>query len=377
MTAGRNSADSERLSIIAVGPFPPFVGGAAKNTAIICSALEARGAEVLRLATNKTRERAEHSRSLGYYADRLAGFLSNAAKISSARAATVYLVPDGGPGVAFSAIYARAAVARFPRLVVHHRNYSHLRHRSTLMNSLMSSAPEKTLHVFLDPVMEEQFRLTYSAEIRSIYVPNAATCDVDPVLPSTDAGARATITVGFLSNLVEDKGFDVVAEAFPKLAQRLGPNSRFLLAGRPVGSVNSTRLATLQQDLGDRLEYFGEVSGSVKTEFFRSCDVFVFPTRYSQEAQPNVLYEAMAAGAAIVSTRWAGVPWVLQRTVSRIIEAGPDKGDDLVNAVDDLLRSGDLQKARARQVEAFFAKKTDADARHAQLIGFLLGEENL
>ncbi len=381
MTDHRNADEAARQKVLAVGPFPPFVGGAAKNTAIVCSALEARGAEVLRLSTNKTRGRAEHSRSAGYYADRVGGFFGNLGRIASSRAdaagATVYLVPDGGPGVALSTIYARVAVAMFPRLVVHHRNYSHVLRRSTLMALLMRSDPDRTLHVFLDPVMEERFKQTYSANPRSIYVPNAATCDVEATPPGSGDEPQSMLTVGFLSNLVEDKGFDVVAEAFPKLAQRLGPETRFLLAGRPVGNINSGRLTRLQQTLGDRIEYVGEVTGSTKSEFFRSCDVFVFPTRYSQEAQPNVLYEAMAAGAAIVSTRWVGIPWVLEETVSRIIEPGPDNADALVDAVEDLVRSGDLVNARTRQVEAFLAKKTDADDRYAHLIGHLLGEAKL
>jgi len=242
------------------------------------------------------------------------------------------------------------------------------------MARLLSVAPDRTLHVFLDPVMEERFKTVYSAEFRSIYVPNAATCDVEPAEPGPDAERHAPVTVGFLSNLVEDKGFDVVAEAFPNLAGRLGPGVRFMLAGRPVGSTNAARLAALKHTLGNRLDYRGEVFGDAKTAFFRACDIFVFPTRHSQEAQPNVLYEALAGGSMIVSTRWAGVPWVLQDTVCRIIEAGPDRADELVSAVEDLLVSGELRTARRRQIEAFRAKKADADACYARLLDHLLGE---
>jgi glycosyltransferase involved in cell wall biosynthesis len=370
-----------RRRVLAIGPFPPFVGGAAKNTAIVCDALEARGAHVFRLATNKTRTRAEHARSLSIYANKTLGFASNISRIASTRAAaagaTVYLVPDGGPGVAFSVAYARAAAARFPRLVIHHRSYNHIHNRSRFMARLLRTAPDTTLHVFLDPVMEDQFKTVYSADFRSMYVPNAATCDLELAEPGSDAGARSPVTVGFLSNLVEDKGFDVVADALPKLAGRLGEGARFLLAGRPLGSGNAARLTALERVLGDRLDYRGEVFGVAKASFFQACDVFVFPTRFSQEAQPNVLYEAMAAGAAIVSTRWAGVPWVLQDTVGRIIDAGPDGTDDLVAAVEDLVCSGELPTARTRQMEAFRAKKSDADARYAHLLDYVLGEASL
>lgn len=376
-TAGRDAAGVARSQVLAIGPLPPFVGGAAKNTAIICDAFEERGADVHRLPTNKTRIRAEHTRSAAIYADRALGFLGNLRQIASTRRvagdATVYLVPDGGLGVAFSAAYARVGVSAFPRLVVHHRSYNHLRNRSAPMALLMRADPARTLHVFLDPVMEEQFKKVYPADIRSMYVPNAATCDVEPAVRHAEAPRQGPITVGFLSNLVEDKGFDVVAEAFPKLAERLGPQCRFVIAGRPIGEVNAARLGALQHTLGDRLTYCGEVSGQQKTDFFRSCDVFVFPTRFSQEAQPNVLYEALAGGAAIVSTRWAGVPWVLRDTVNRLIEAGPDRAGDLVDAVAELVTSAEFADAPGRQVAAFMAKKLDADQRYAQLLDHVIG----
>jgi nucleoside-diphosphate-sugar epimerase/glycosyltransferase involved in cell wall biosynthesis len=372
------TAGVSRSCVVAIGPFPPFVGGAAKNTAIVCDALEARGAKVCRLATNKTPRRAEHARSLAIYGSKTLGFARNIRRITSPHAAaagaTVYLVPDGGPGVAFSAAYARTAVAKFPRLVVHHRSYNHLHNRSDLMARLLHTAPDKTLHVFLDPVMENQFKTVYSTDLRSMYVPNAATCDLELAEPGPDTDEHAPVTVGFLSNLVEDKGFDVVADAFPKLAEQLGADARFLLAGRPLGSANAARLTSLQRVLGDRLDYRGEVFGVAKTAFFQECDVFVFPTRFSQEAQPNVLYEAMAGGAAIVATRWAGVPWVLQDTVGRIIEAGPDRSDDLVAAVENLIDSDELPNARRHQVEAFRAKKSDADTRYAEFLDYVLGE---
>ncbi len=377
MTAPIDGTREAQKRILALGPFPPFVGGAAKNTEIICNALETRGAQVIRLPTNKTRTRAEHSRSLGFVSDRVAGFLSNIRRVIFARKewddTTVYLVPDGGFGVAFSAAYARASVLRFSRLIVHHRSYNHIRRRSRLMALLMHTAPATTVHVFLDPVMEQRFKAIYCEDVSSMYVPNAATCDVALLQPETRTATHKTINVGFLSNLVEDKGFDVVAESFPILAERLGTAARFLLAGRPVGDENAERLAALQQTLGDRLEYFGEVAGVAKTEFFHACDVFVFPTRFAQEAQPNVLYEAMAGGAAIVSTRWAGIPWVLEGTVNRIIESGTCC-DDLVDAVMDIVKSGDLRTARPRQLEAFLAKKSDADTRYAQLIDVLTGK---
>ena len=377
----REPTMSARRRVVAIGPFPPAVTGAAKNTAIICSDLEGRGAVTYRLQTNSARGRDEHVRTVGLYARKTLGFVSNMGGIMSRRLSfpaggSVYLVPDGGLGVAFSAAYARVASARSLRLIVHHRNYSHIRDQSRMMAQLVRAAPDRTLHVFLDPVMERRFRAVYPAVVKSTYVPNAATCDVEISGDSFELAGSRPISVGFLSNLVEDKGFDVVADALVILARRLGPKARFLLAGRPVGPGNLARLTELRAALGDQLCYQGEVFGDSKVEFFRSCDIFVFPTRYSQEAQPNVLYEAMAGGSLIVSTNWAGVPWMLGGTVSRIVEPGADRADDIVAAVEDLASTHDLPAARARQVKAFHNKKLDADARYERLLDHILGVVN-
>lgn len=99
--------------------------------------------------------------------------------------------------------------------------------------------------------------------------------------------------------------------------------------------------------------------------------MFVLSTRFSQEAQPNVLYEAMASGAAIVSTRWAGVPWIVESSVARLIEPGGDRGRDLAEAVTDILADGDFDTVRTRQSEAFRCKKADADKRFYLLLDAL------
>lgn len=371
----RKNMNSERCpGFVFVAPFPPFVGGAAKNTERIAQALEQRGAFVTRLATNRTKIRSEHARSLLYYGERCFRFLVLSRTLVAIglkrRASTCYIVPDGGIGIAFSAIYVGIARLFFDQVVIHHRNYSHIRNKSKFMRLLLTFAPKKTLHVFLDPDMLQSFRSAYNLKIRATYVPNAATCDISPM--ESAALVRDTKVIAFLSNLTEEKGFDVVEETMVALGKSLPESVSFRIAGRPVDEVNLRRLERLKNDLGPRLDYRGEVFGDAKAKFFEDVDVFLFPTRFAQEAQPNVLYEAMAAGCSIVTTRWAGIPWLIEDSVARMVELGPSTAEQVKKAVHEILESSDPQSLRLYQVRLFERKKNEADAKYSKLLDSMM-----
>ena len=50
-----------------------------------------------------------------------------------------------------------------------------------------------------------------------------------------------------------------------------------------------------------RVHVLGPVHGAAKARFFAMIDVFVFPTRYAHEADPLVVWEALAAGRPVIA----------------------------------------------------------------------------
>jgi glycosyltransferase involved in cell wall biosynthesis len=50
-----------------------------------------------------------------------------------------------------------------------------------------------------------------------------------------------------------------------------------------------------------KAEYIGPVFGEAKEVFYRQLDVFLFPTKYANEAEPLVVYEALRQGVYVIA----------------------------------------------------------------------------
>lgn len=86
---------------------------------------------------------------------------------------------------------------------------------------------------------------------------------------------------------------------------------RLHLAGPITEKEVEPRLQALKAKFGDRVQWSGPVSGDTKVAFYRGIDVFLFATTHPQEAQPNVIYEALAAGIPVLATPRACIPEML------------------------------------------------------------------
>lgn len=179
-------------------------------------------------------------------------------------------------------------------------------------------------------------------------VPNGTDLVIEGVAEKLRQPNRGPLTVTYLSNLVPTKGI----EEFVRMALDLAatePEVAFLVAGDWL-QPNTTAERTVKGLLtgaGDRIRFLGEVRGVAKAALLARTDIYVLPTYYPFEGQPNAIVEAMAAGCAVVSTDHAAIPETVLDGETGIIVPQRDVAA-LTQAVRRLCRDRDALWAMAK-----------------------------
>jgi glycosyltransferase involved in cell wall biosynthesis len=150
---------------------------------------------------------------------------------------------------------------------------------------------------------------------REYVIPNAIE---DPCPEFAAAGTRHAVRASdpmrilFVAMLRESKGLLVLIDACAKLAAE-GVPFHLEIMGQWSSDDFAARVHERIQELnlGAQLSFLGVMVGDEKYAAFRRADVFCFPTFFSNESFGVVLVEAMAFGLPTVSTRWRGIPSVI------------------------------------------------------------------
>lgn len=146
-----------------------------------------------------------------------------------------------------------------------------------------------------------------------IFYPQESDPARDPARGSNPRGAQGSELqlpglrrIGFASRLVEGKGWRVLLKAFAAIAaEKELENCRLILAGSGVDAEGIRNLAS-ELGLGDRVDLIGAQKPAQLADFYRTLDLFVFPTLF-EESLGMVGIEAMACGIPVVASASGGV----------------------------------------------------------------------
>jgi len=162
----------------------------------------------------------------------------------------------------------------------------------------------------------------------------------------------------FVGLMKEEKGIGVLIEAACLLRKR-GLRFRIEFIGEFTDeSYRQTILRRVEdQKLTDCIYFLGRQIADEKWARYRRADIFCFPTHYRAESFGNVLVEAMMFQLPVVSTRWRGIPDIVENGVTGFLTPVEDPAataDHLAQLLgDETLRISMGQKGRRRYLESF------------------------
>jgi glycosyltransferase involved in cell wall biosynthesis len=162
---------------------------------------------------------------------------------------------------------------------------------------------------------------------------------------SVSAEPLQILYVGVLS---EAKGVMVLVDACGKLAAR-GVAFAVELVGQweSDGFAERVKSRLRELNLEGRFKFSGMLTGEAKFAAFRRAGVFCFPTSMRSEALPVVLLEAAACGLPAVSTRWRGIPSIIDDGQTGLLVA-INNADEVADCIERLAKNPVLRGVMSR-----------------------------
>lgn len=279
------------INVVLIGAFPPPVHGSSKNLLALAEDLEEQ-AIVERIDTSPGRL----GRGLGYHFSKSAKVFQGLIRLAFMPKSRFYITLDAGFGMIYSLIFLVLARAKCMDVFIQHRSFAYIS-KKNIIAGLISRLVPRASHIFLCKCMKSSYEERYGKVASSYLVSNLSRVSPDIVHEKYDGSLR----MGYLSNITVEKGFLDVLNLFREL-KKSSVNVILHLAG-PFADIESEEaFNSVMVEYPEFIKYSGPVYGEDKNAFFRSVDVFLFPTKYVNEAQPNVVFEAMAKGALILTT---------------------------------------------------------------------------
>ncbi len=319
-----------RKRVYLVGPLPPPIFG----LSIINAAIRSQLTEVdispfiIDLASSRI------GRAWGGRLRRLAKVVSGFLHFLKSRPKagdTLYMSVSGGFGQIYECLFAAVARLLGLRIWLHHHSYAYLDRKSRLLQWLASIAGFSATHIVLSAGMAARLRDVYPIFSRAITLSNAVF--VEPFVPAAVRIRQSVETIGFLSNISEEKGvFD-----FLRVVSRLesaGWKVNARLAGPFDDGDTEKRVRESLQSVRT-VEYVGPKYDDEKSAFFEELDVLLFPTRYVNEAMPVTILEAMAHGVPVIAFDRGSIGDLVAGGCGLVV----DKNDDFAEAAVQQLRA--------------------------------------
>jgi glycosyltransferase involved in cell wall biosynthesis len=192
--------------------------------------------------------------------------------------------------------------------------------------------------ILLSPLLESDFAKVNTYK-RILFLPNGVedrltTNEFYKIIEDKFSDFK-TLNVLYLSNMIKSKGYFRVLE----LAKQVkGVSIQFHFAGSWQSQKDEGEFFHFikYNNLSDKVFFHGFVSGKEKEELFKKAHIFIFPTRYTNEAFPLSILEALSYGIPVIATDEGSIPYILNKK-SGIVLSGVDNLPQVLKEAKDTL----------------------------------------
>lgn len=301
-----------------VGVFPPPIHGQSLSNEALRKHLAAAGDQpsVINLSpdTASRSYRARLGRSLVVLRG-LARFVF--LLVTAKRGGSVVISMSGGYGIAYDLVFAGLSRLSGRRLFLHHHNYTYVDKPRLLMKWITLVSGSKATHIVLCERMGVSLKSRYPRIVKTTWLSNVVFLDDSGVPRAVKPRGRLEV-IGYISNITVEKGIYEFLDTLEELGRR-GVRVSARIAGPIEDDALKSELLSRLERLGS-IQYVGAVYGSVKEEFYRGIDLFLFPSR--NEAEGRVIHEAMYAGVPVIAADRGCVRDVIGSRAGWVVEGG-------------------------------------------------------
>ena len=227
----------------------------------------------------------------------------------------LYISLSGGLRQVIDSFFILISLLRGFRIFVHHHSFAYLT-KKTICSRFSMLLLAGSQHIVLCERMKVLLCRRYNVDFDNVRIlSNSAFFELpnkEIILNASNQG----FTFGFLSNISPEKGFF----EFIALIERLREKG-FLVEGLIAGPLDRDVEAVFKKrvNASNYVKYIGPVYGLDKSDFFSKIDLFVFPTKYVNEAEPLVLWEALEAGVPVMASARGCIESMLKDNYGLII----------------------------------------------------------
>lgn len=185
--------------------------------------------------------------------------------------------------------------------------------------------------ILLSPMLKADFKQVTTINTY-LYLPNGVEDKLTEKGFNPDTNDKFNnnkLNILYLSNMIKSKGYFKVLELANKIKSNL---IHYHFAGGWQNNADKDEFLGFIKDnnLESRITFHGFVGGREKEELFTQANLFIFPTRYENEAFPLSILEALSYGVPVIATDEASIPYILDNKSGIII----DDTDNLLDALE-------------------------------------------